>query len=149
MASTSPIGDALIGSRRWTDSQVTRMVEILLGPDDTAALVLLKSVRNSLSEAIKRAWPFVHGNPNVPPPQLLSDDKELEEVEEESEEEELELEKEESEEEEEEEEEESEEEEEEEELEEEESVEEGLADEDIRVLDADAEYEEDIQYPVV
>jgi len=100
MASTSPIGDALVGSRRWTDPQVTRMVETLLGPDDAAALALLQSVRSSLSEAIKTAWPFVpeaeieafgnrsyfvnqgrprppaDGNPNVPVPEPLSDDEE-------------------------------------------------------------------------
>jgi hypothetical protein len=59
MASTSPVGDALIGSRHWTDSQVTRMVETLLGPDDDTALQLLESVQIRLVEAIKAAWPFV------------------------------------------------------------------------------------------
>ncbi|KAI9765616.1 MAG: hypothetical protein M1840_007305 [Geoglossum simile] len=102
MASTSPIGDALVGSKRWTDPQVTRMVEILLGPNDEAALALLESVRNSLSKAIKDAWPFVReaeikafgnksyfanqgrqqppadGNPNVPPPEPLSDSEDSE-----------------------------------------------------------------------
>ncbi|KAI9760302.1 MAG: hypothetical protein M1840_002564 [Geoglossum simile] len=97
MASTSPVGDAFVGSKRWTNPQVTKMVEILLGPNDEAALALLESVRNGLSKAIKDAWPFVHeaeikafgnksyfanqgrqqppadGNPNVPPPELLSD----------------------------------------------------------------------------
>ncbi len=132
MASTSPIGDALVGSRRWTDPQVTRMVETLLGPDDTAALALLQSVRNSLSEAIKSAWPFVReaeikafgnksyfanqgrqrppadGNPNVPVPQPLTDNADSEE-----------------------------------------SVGEGPADRDVVVSDADAPYEDDIEYPGV
>jgi len=135
MASTSAVGDALVGSRRWTDPQVTRMVETLLGPDDTAAFALLKSVRNSLSEAIKSAWPFVRdaeikafgnrsyfvnqgrqrppadGNPNVPSPQPLLDAEDL--------------------------------------AEEEGGEEAGSADEDIRVSDADGEYDTDADYPVV
>jgi hypothetical protein len=139
MASTSAVGDALVGSKRWTDPQVTRMVEILLGPNDDAALALLQSVRDSLSQAIKDAWPFVReaeikafgnrsyfvnqgrqrppadGNPNVPQPEPLSDAEESEE--------------------------------------EEDSYGEGpaggngLDEEGIEVSDADAEYEEDGEYP--
>lgn len=139
MSSTSPIGDALVGSRRWTDPQVTRMVEILLGPEDSVALALLESVRNGLSKAIKDAWPFVReaeikafgnksyfankgrqrppadGNPNITAEQILWDVQDSEA---------------------------------------EDSAGEGPADrggaveeEDIRVSDADAEYEEDAEYP--
>jgi hypothetical protein len=115
------------------------MVEILLGPNDNAALALLQSVRNSLSQAIKDAWPFVReaeikafgnrsyfvnqgrqrppadGNPNVPQPEPLSEAEESEE----------------------------------------ESIGEGpagrdeLDEEEIEVSDADAEYEEDGEYPGV
>jgi hypothetical protein len=52
----SPLAGALVGSRRWTDPDVIRERDILLGPDDIKAHKLVASIRARLVEAYLRQW---------------------------------------------------------------------------------------------
>jgi hypothetical protein len=50
LASTSALGDALVGRRKWTDPEVLRERNVLLGPDSVAALGYVREVRGRLVE---------------------------------------------------------------------------------------------------
>jgi hypothetical protein len=47
----SPLCDALVGARRWSDPAVIRERDVLLGPDDEKALELTREIRERLMEA--------------------------------------------------------------------------------------------------
>ena len=50
----SPLADALVGARRWTDPEVLRECDILLGTDDDAAWALVHEIRRKLVEGYLR-----------------------------------------------------------------------------------------------
>jgi hypothetical protein len=52
----SPLAEALVGSRRWTDPDVLRERDILLGSDDDASHALVAVIRARLVEAYLRQW---------------------------------------------------------------------------------------------
>ena len=62
MSSTSRVGDALVGARRWDDIQVQQERDILLGPDDERALQLVERIRERLIQAFLEAVPYVRMN---------------------------------------------------------------------------------------
>ncbi|KAI9763395.1 MAG: hypothetical protein M1839_006454 [Geoglossum umbratile] len=62
LSSTSCVGDALIGARRWDDIQVQEERNILLGPDDKSALQLAEEIRERLVQAFFHAFPYVRMN---------------------------------------------------------------------------------------
>jgi len=59
LCSTSMIGDALIGGRRWDDPRVREQRAILLGDDDEAALALADGIRSKIKAEIPASWPYV------------------------------------------------------------------------------------------
>jgi hypothetical protein len=66
-----PLGDALVGARRYTDWQVMENVQVLLGPDEEKAMAMVKIWRQDLKreflrqvKELKRMEPIVFG-PNV------------------------------------------------------------------------------------
>ncbi|KAI9780352.1 MAG: hypothetical protein M1839_006775 [Geoglossum umbratile] len=59
LRTTSCVGDALVGARRWDDIQVQQERNILLGPDDKSALELAENIRERLVKAYLEAVPFV------------------------------------------------------------------------------------------
>ncbi len=56
VGSSSAIGDALVGRRKWTDPQVIRERNILLGNDDTAARAHVDRVRAKMIERYEEAF---------------------------------------------------------------------------------------------
>jgi hypothetical protein len=50
----SPLADALVGARRWTDPEVMRERDILLGDDDEKAWALVHEIRQRLVEGYLR-----------------------------------------------------------------------------------------------
>ncbi len=60
--STSCVGDALIGGRRWDDIQVQEERNILLGADDESALQRAKEIRERLIQAFFDAFPYMRMN---------------------------------------------------------------------------------------
>ena len=62
LTSTSYIGDALIGARRWDDIQVQEERNILLRADDELALQLAKEIRERLIQSFVNAFPYVRMN---------------------------------------------------------------------------------------
>ena len=54
--SVSPLSDALVGRRRWTDPEVTYERDILLGPDHDKANILLSTIRDRIYRALLRAY---------------------------------------------------------------------------------------------
>ena len=62
LTSTSCVGDALIGARRWDDIQVQEERNILLGADDELALQLAKEIRERLIQSFVNAFPYVRMN---------------------------------------------------------------------------------------
>lgn len=48
LGSTSAVGDALVGRRKWTDAEVLRERDVLLGPDSAAAGEYVGEVRSRL-----------------------------------------------------------------------------------------------------
>jgi hypothetical protein len=55
-ASTSALGDALIGRRKWTDIEVMRERDILLGPDSKSAQNYVAGVRSRLVDQYRAAF---------------------------------------------------------------------------------------------
>jgi hypothetical protein len=62
LSSTSCVGDALIGVRRWDDIRVQEERDILLGADDELALQLAENIRERLIQAFFNAFPYVRMN---------------------------------------------------------------------------------------
>ena len=62
LTSTSCVGDALIGARRWDDIQVQEERNILLGADDELALQLAKEIRERIIQSFVNAFPYVRMN---------------------------------------------------------------------------------------
>ncbi|KAI9777313.1 MAG: hypothetical protein M1839_008921 [Geoglossum umbratile] len=62
LSSTSCVGDALIGVRRWDDIRVQEERDILLGADDEPALQLAEEIRERLIQAFFDAFPYVRMN---------------------------------------------------------------------------------------
>ena len=62
LSSTSCVGDALIGVRRWDDIRVQEERDILLGADDEPALQLAEEIRERLVQAFFNAFPYVRMN---------------------------------------------------------------------------------------
>ncbi|KAF8249182.1 hypothetical protein K440DRAFT_660435 [Wilcoxina mikolae CBS 423.85] len=56
LASTSPIGDALLGRQRWDNAQVLSQVKILFGQNDDASKQLVTELRKNVKGAYERAW---------------------------------------------------------------------------------------------
>jgi hypothetical protein len=56
LGSTSALGDALVGRRKWTDVEVLRERDILLGPDSGAAQDYVTEVRYRLVEQYRLAF---------------------------------------------------------------------------------------------
>jgi hypothetical protein len=56
LASVSPLSDALVGRRRWTDPEVLHERDVLLGSDRAAALKLISEIRCSLYQALIDAY---------------------------------------------------------------------------------------------
>ncbi|KAI9777198.1 MAG: hypothetical protein M1839_009041 [Geoglossum umbratile] len=56
LGSSSALGDALVGRRKWTDPEVIRERDVLLGSDSAAALVYVQGVRARLVEQYKAAF---------------------------------------------------------------------------------------------
>ena len=54
--STSYIGDALVGQRRWDSPQVLTQVRVLFGSDDAAAKELVSTIRKNIVKAYKANW---------------------------------------------------------------------------------------------
>ena len=54
--SVSPLSDALVGRRRWTDPEVLCERDVLFGRDSTAAIALLNQIRSRLYDALSRAY---------------------------------------------------------------------------------------------
>ena len=52
----SPLSDALVGRRRWTDSEVIYERDILFGSDIPAATSLLTQIRTNLYASLLRAY---------------------------------------------------------------------------------------------
>ncbi|KAI9766365.1 MAG: hypothetical protein M1840_006629 [Geoglossum simile] len=59
LVSTSKVGDAMVGARRWDDPRVLEERDILLGPDAEAAWKRVLDIRARLVEEFLKAWPFV------------------------------------------------------------------------------------------
>jgi hypothetical protein len=59
LVSTSKVGDAMVGARRWDDPRVLEERNILLGPDAEAAWRRVVEIRARLVEEFLKAWPFV------------------------------------------------------------------------------------------
>ena len=53
LGSTSALGDALVGRRKWTDPEVVRERDLVLGPDGEAALAYVREVRGRLTEQLE------------------------------------------------------------------------------------------------
>jgi hypothetical protein len=62
LGSSSRVGDAMVGERRWDDGQVLRERDILLGGDDSAALKLVSEIRQRLVSELLKAFLFVRMN---------------------------------------------------------------------------------------
>ena len=56
LGSTSALGDALVGRRKWTDVEVIRERNILLGPDSDAAQNYITNIRARLVEQYRIAF---------------------------------------------------------------------------------------------
>jgi len=56
LGSTSALGDALVGRRKWTDVEVIRERNILLGPDSDAAQNYIMNIRARLVEQYRIAF---------------------------------------------------------------------------------------------
>ena len=56
LGSSSALGDALVGRRKWTDPEVIRERDTLLGSDSTVALKYVQDVRARLVEQYKTAF---------------------------------------------------------------------------------------------
>jgi hypothetical protein len=56
LASVSPLSDALVGRRRWTDPEVLHERNVLLGSDGVAALKLISEIRSSIYHALIDAY---------------------------------------------------------------------------------------------
>jgi hypothetical protein len=54
--SVSPISDALVGRRRWTDPEVLCERDVLFGRDTATAIALLTQIRSRLYDALTRAY---------------------------------------------------------------------------------------------
>ena len=56
LESSSALGDALVGRRKWTDPEVIGERDILLGNDDDAALALVEDIRGRMVRKIIKAF---------------------------------------------------------------------------------------------
>jgi hypothetical protein len=59
LGSTSLVGDAMVGARRWDDPRVMEERDILLGNDTKAAWELVEEIRARLKKEFLKAFPFV------------------------------------------------------------------------------------------
>ena len=59
LGSTSALGDALVGRRKWTDPQVQRERDLVLGRDGVAALAYVKQVRGQLVEQYRAGFEWM------------------------------------------------------------------------------------------
>lgn len=59
LRSTSFIGDAIVGARRWTDSEVILERNLLLGDDEAAALKRVQEIRERLTDGFLAAFPAI------------------------------------------------------------------------------------------
>jgi hypothetical protein len=59
LGSTSALGDALVGRRKWTDPQVRRERDVVLGRDGVAALAYVEQVRGWLVEQYRAAFEWM------------------------------------------------------------------------------------------
>ena len=56
LGSTSHIGDALVGRRRWDSPQVLTQLRVPFGSDDAAAEELVSTMRKNILKAYEEAW---------------------------------------------------------------------------------------------
>jgi hypothetical protein len=56
LGSTSAVGDALVGRRKWTDAETVRERDVLLGPDSAAASEYVREVRSRLVSRYRAAF---------------------------------------------------------------------------------------------
>jgi hypothetical protein len=59
LGTTSMVGDAMVGARRWDDPRVIEERDILLGNDANAAWKLVEDTRARLKEEFLKAFPFI------------------------------------------------------------------------------------------
>ncbi|KAH0563233.1 hypothetical protein GP486_002201 [Trichoglossum hirsutum] len=59
LSSTSMVGDAMVGARRWDDPQVLAERDILLGPDAEVACAQVRKIRQRLVNEYKKAFQFM------------------------------------------------------------------------------------------
>ena len=59
LGSTSALGDALVGRRKWTDPQVQRERDVVLGRDGVAALAYVQQVRGRLVEQYRAGFEWM------------------------------------------------------------------------------------------
>ena len=56
LRSTSHIGDALVGRRRWDSPQVLTQLRVLFGSDNAAAKELVSTIQQNILKAYEEAW---------------------------------------------------------------------------------------------
>jgi hypothetical protein len=61
LGSTSAIGDALVGGRRWTEAAVLAELSVVLGADGQAAVRHVQEVRGRLQEEFRRQFSMMVG----------------------------------------------------------------------------------------
>src|SRR5436309_2561107 len=59
VGSASALGGALVGRRKWTDAQVQRERDVVLGQDGVAALAYVEQVRGRLVEQYRAGFKWM------------------------------------------------------------------------------------------